>query len=188
MIAIDNTIVSEHLLDKKFVCDLAACKGECCVAGDSGAPLEEEEISLLEDVLDTVKPYLPASGVKAIEKQGVFVIDDDGDYTTPLVDGKHCAFTIFENDVAKCGIEKAFTNKKGSWKKPISCHLYPVRITKFKEYDAVNYHQWDICKPACSCGEKLNVAVYKFLREPLIKKYGEGWYKQLELADKIKNP
>lgn len=187
MIAIENTIVSEHLLEKKFVCDLTVCKGECCVDGDSGAPLEAEEITIMEDIVDAVKPYLPESGVKAIEEQGVFVIDDDGDYTTPLVEGKHCAFTYFENEIAKCGIEKAFYEKKVNWKKPISCHLYPVRVTKYKDYEAVNYHQWDICKPACDCGEKLNVPVYKFLREPLIKKFGEAWYKQLELADKIKN-
>lgn len=187
MIAIDNTIVSEHLLEKKFVCDLNACKGECCVAGDSGAPLEEAEIAILEDVLDEVKPYLPADGIAAVEKQGVFVIDDDGDYTTPLVEGQRCAFTYFENGLAKCGIEKAFYADKIKWKKPISCNLYPVRITKYKDYDAVNFHQWSICEPACACGEKLNVPVYVFLREPLINKYGEGWYKQLQLAAKIKS-
>lgn len=187
MIAIDNTIVSEHLLEKKFVCDLNACKGECCVAGDAGAPLDEEEIAILEDIWDEVKPYLPKDGVKAIEKQGVFVIDEDGDYTTPLVKGKHCAFTIFDDGIAKCGIEQAFYDGKVNWKKPISCHLYPVRITKFKTYDAVNYHKWEVCKPACECGAKLNVPVYKFLKEPLIRKYGKDWYKQLELADKMKN-
>jgi hypothetical protein len=186
MIAIDNTIVSEHLLEKKFVCDLNACKGECCIAGDSGAPLEEEEIAILEDIWDEVKTYLPKDGVKAIEKQGVFVIDDDGDYTTPLVKGKHCAFTIFDDGIAKCGIEQAYYDKKISWKKPISCHLYPVRINKYKDYEAVNYHKWDICKPACECGAKLDIPVYKFLKEPLIRKYGKDWYKQLELADKLR--
>ena len=186
MIAIDNTIVSEHLLEKKFGCDLNACKGECCVAGESGAPLEEEEIAILEDVWDEVKAYLPKDGVKAIEKQGVFVIDSDGDYTTPLVKGKHCAFTIFDDGIAKCGIEQAYYDKKITWKKPISCHLYPVRITKYKDYEAVNYHKWDICKPACECGAKLDVPVYKFLKEPLIRKFGKDWYKQLELADKLR--
>ncbi len=186
MIAIDNTLVSEHLLEKKFVCDLNACKGECCVAGDSGAPLEFGEIAIMESVLDKVKPYLPKDGLKAIEKQGVFVIDEDKDYTTPLVKGKHCAFTYFEDSIAKCAIENAFYDGKITWKKPISCHLYPVRITKHKNYDAVNYHKWEICKPACECGAKLDVPVYKFLREPLVRKYGEEWYKQLELADKIK--
>ena len=187
MIAIDNTLVSEHLIEKKFVCDINACKGECCVAGDSGAPLEKEEISILKDVLDKVKPYLPKDGLKAIEKQGVYVIDEDGDYTTPLVKGKHCAFTYFENDIAKCAIEKAFYEGKINWKKPISCHLYPVRITKYKDYEAVNYHKWEVCKPACECGAKLNVPVYKFLKEPLVRKYGNEWYKKLELAAKLKN-
>ncbi len=187
MIAIDNTIVSEHLLEKKFVCDLNACKGECCVAGDSGAPLDVEEIKILEDVLTKVKPYIPKDGLKAIAKQGVYVIDEDGDYTTTLVKGKHCAFVYFDNSIAKCAIEKAYMEGVITWKKPISCHLYPVRITKYKDYDAVNYNQWDICKPACTCGSKLNVPVYKFLKEPLIRKYGDNWYKQLEPADKIKN-
>ena len=186
MIAIDNTIISEHLLEKKFVCDLNACKGECCVAGDSGAPLDEEEIKILESILDKVKPYIPADGWKAIKKQGVSVIDDDGDFTTPLVKGKHCAFTYFEEGIAKCSIEKAYYNGEVTFKKPISCHLYPVRITKYKTYDAVNYHKWEVCKPACVCGAKLDVPVYKFLREPLIRKYGEDWYKKLELANELK--
>lgn len=187
MIAIDNTIVSEHLLEKKFVCDLNACKGECCVAGDSGAPLDVEEIKILEEVLNKVKTYIPNDGLKAIAKQGVYVIDEDGDYTTTLVKGKHCAFVYFENSIAKCAIEKAYIEGVITWRKPVSCHLYPVRITKYKDYDAVNYSQWDICKSACACGSKLNVPLYKFLKEPLIRKYGDNWYKQLELADRIKN-
>jgi hypothetical protein len=187
MIAIDDTIVSEHLLEKKFVCALTICKGECCVAGDAGAPLDKEEIEILKSILDDVKPYIPKDGIKAIAKQGVYVIDADGDYTTPLVKGARCAFVYFEDTIAKCAIEKAYMEGKITWKKPISCHLYPVRITQYKDYDAVNYHKWEICKPACNCGNKLNVPVYKFLREPLIRKYGENWYKQLELADKLKN-
>lgn len=186
MIAIENTIVSEHLLEKKFVCDLNACKGECCVAGDSGAPLEEEELKILDKIYEKVKPYIPTDGIKAIEKQGTYVLDDENEYTTTLVKGKHCAYVYFENKIAKCAIEKAFNEGKINFKKPISCHLYPVRITKYKDYDAVNYHKWEICKPACECGSKLNVPVFAFLKEPLIRKYGENWYKQLELANKIK--
>jgi len=186
MIAIENTIVSEHLLEKKFVCDLNACKGECCVAGDSGAPLTDEELPILKEIYEKVKPYIPADGVKAIEKQDVYVLDDDKEFTTTLVKGKHCAYVYFENKIAKCAIEKAFNEGKINFKKPISCHLYPVRITKYKDYDAVNYHKWEICKPACECGTKLNVPVYKFLKEPLIRKYGENWYKQLEFANKLK--
>ncbi|MBS1636398.1 MAG: DUF3109 family protein [Bacteroidetes bacterium] len=184
MIAIDNTLISEDLLDKKFVCDLNACKGACCIEGDSGAPLDKEELEKLDGVLEKVKPYMTKKGIKAVEKYGTYVVDGDGDYTTTLVAaGKECAFVFFdEQKIAKCAIEQAYREGKVKWRKPISCYLYPVRITKHKTYDAVNYHKWAICKPACECGKKLNVAVYKFLKEPLIEKYGKEWYKQLELA------
>jgi len=182
MIAINKTLVSEDLLDKKFVCDLNACKGACCVAGDSGAPLEVEELSILDGLVEKVKPYMTKKGIKAIEKHGAYVIDGDGDHTTTLVsEGAECAFVYFdETKTAKCAIEKAFYAGAVEWKKPISCHLYPVRITKHKNYDAVNYDKWDICKPACACGEQLNQPLYKFLKEPLIRKYGKGWFSQLE--------
>lgn len=183
MIAIDKTLVSDDLLERKFVCDLAACKGECCVAGDSGAPLEPEEEAILTSILPEVIPYMNKEGIKEIKKSGVALIDSDGDLVTPLVDGvKHCAFVIFEDSIAKCAIEKAYYDGKIKFKKPVSCHLYPVRITKYKEFDAVNYQEWDVCKPACTCGEKLDVPVYKFLKEPLVRKYGKAWYKQLELV------
>lgn len=187
MIAIGDTIVSEHLLEKKFVCDLNACKGECCVAGDAGAPLEKKELKILKNIYELVKPYMAADGIEAIEQQGFYVIDDDKDYTTPLVDGKHCAFVIFNDGIAKCSIERAHAEGKVDFKKPISCHLFPVRINKFKDYQAVNYSHWDICKPACECGKKLDVPVYKFLKEPLIRKFGEKWYAQLKLADELRN-
>jgi Protein of unknown function (DUF3109) len=188
MIAIDNTLVSDDLLDRKFVCDLNACKGECCVAGDSGAPLEKEEEEILNTILPLVKPYMNEEGIAEIEKSGVAVIDSDGDLVTPLVDGvKHCAFVIFENSIAKCAIEKAYYDGKITFKKPISCHLYPVRINKYKDFDAVNYQEWEVCKPACVCGDKLDVPVYKFLKEPLIRKYGATWYQQLELVAKEKS-
>jgi hypothetical protein len=187
MIAIDNTLVSEDILDKKFFCDLNACKGACCVAGDSGAPLDKEELPILESVLENVKPYMNKKGLKAIQKNGPYVIDNDGDYTTTLVaPGEECAFVYFDDQkIAKCAIEKAYLEKKINWQKPISCHLYPIRIKKTKSYDAVNYDKWDVCKPACSCGEKLNVPVYKFLKTPLIRKYGKNWFKQLEQAAKL---
>lgn len=188
MIEIDNTLISDDLLERKFVCDLNACKGECCVAGDSGAPLEEDEVDVIKSILPMVKPYMNAEGIAEIEKSGVALIDSDGDLVTPLVDGvKHCAFVIFEKGIAKCSIEKAFYDGKVSFKKPISCHLYPVRITKYKQFDAVNYQEWDVCKPACHCGEKLDVPVFKFLKEPLVRKYGKSWYKKLELAAKHLN-
>lgn len=183
MIAIDNTLVSEDLLDKKFVCDLNACKGACCVEGDSGAPLEEQEAKILDEIYDRVKPYMRSEGIESVEEQGKYIVDIDGDLVTPLVKGKECAYVYFdEKNTAFCAIERAYKEGKINFQKPISCHLYPVRITKYKKYDAVNYHAWDICKPACSCGSKLNVPVYKFVKTALIRKYGEDWYKQLELA------
>lgn len=184
MISIDNTLVSEELLKEKFVCDLSACKGECCVQGDSGAPLEENEAGILDDIFYEVKSYLTPEGIAAIEEQGKYTIDSDGDLVTPLVDNKHCAYTVFENGIAACGIEKAFKEGKTTYRKPVSCHLYPVRITKYKYYEAVNYHRWDVCKPACECGKSLSVPVYKFLKPALIRKYGENWYMKLELANK----
>lgn len=181
MIAIANTLVSEDVFDKKFVCDLSACKGECCVSGDSGAPLDEAELEILDEVFETVKPYMTEKGIAAVQKKGTYVKDSDGDYTTTLVnDGAECAFVYFdEQKIAKCAIEKAYLEGKISWKKPISCHLYPIRINNYSNYDAVNYHAWEICKPACECGEKLDVPVFKFLKEPLIRKYGEEWFNEL---------
>jgi hypothetical protein len=182
MIAIDRTLISEDLFDKKFVCDLNACKGACCVAGDSGAPLDKEELEVLDSVLDKVKPYMTRKGLRAVARHGTYVVDSDGDYTTTLVgEGAECAFVYFdETNTAKCAIEKAYYDGVIGWKKPISCHLYPVRISKYKSYDAVNYSKWDVCKPACECGKKLDVPVYKFLKEPLIRKYGKDWFAQLE--------
>jgi hypothetical protein len=183
MIAIDNTLVSEAILEKKFVCDLHACKGECCVSGVSGAPLEEEEIGELEKILPDILPYMTKEGIGAVEKQGAYVLDDDGELTTPLVDGAQCAYVYMENEVAKCSIEKAWYQGKVKFKKPISCHLYPIRITRQKGFDKLEYHKWNICKPACNCGEKLNVQVYQFLKEPLIRKFGKEWYMQLKRWD-----
>lgn len=187
MIAINHTLISEDIFDKKFVCDLNACKGECCVSGDSGAPLNKKELKILDKIYNSVKPYMNEKGIATIDKQGTYVLDKDGDYTTPLVsEGAECAYVFFdEKNIAKCAIEQAYLAGKIDpiaigWKKPISCHLYPIRITEYKEYDAVNYHSWHICKPACECGQQLNVPVYKFLKEPLIRKYGEAWYEELE--------
>jgi len=183
MIQINNTLISELLLERKFVCDLNACKGACCVAGDSGAPLEMEELSELKKVWGKVKPFLTKEGIKVIEKEGLYNLDKDGDYVTTLINGKECAYTTFDkNGIAKCGIEQAHLAGETDFKKPISCHLYPVRITKLAEMDALNYSHLQICEPACNCGNELNVSVYRFLKEALIRKYGEDWYEQLEIA------
>lgn len=183
MIEIGKTLVSLDVVEKQFVCDLNACKGACCIHGDSGAPLEDGEESILEEIYDDVEPYLTEKGKKAIKKYGKWLVDSDGDKVTPLVGGdKECAYTIFENDIAFCGIEKAYREGKVKWAKPVSCHLYPIRITNGKRNVLVNYEKWDICKPACACGEKLQVPVYKFVKNALIRKFGKDWYQQLELA------
>jgi len=184
MIVINDTIISEDLLSKQFVCNLSKCKGACCVEGDSGAPLEQEETVTLEKVYDQVKPYMEKEGIVTVEKYGKWMVDTDGDFVTPLIDGKgRCAYVFFdENGVAKCAIEQAHAEGKIDYKKPVSCHLYPVRIKKYKDYDAVNYDRWDICAPACSLGKELAVPVFRFVKNALIRKYGEDWYNQLEGA------
>jgi hypothetical protein len=180
MIQVGELLVSEDIFETYFVCDLNACKGACCVEGDGGAPLREEELGILEETLSDVHPFLPESGKRAIELQGAWVVDTDGDYVTPLVDGKHCAYTVFSEDgKANCGIELAWKSGKSKFRKPISCHLYPIRVQKLADTDALNYHQWSICEPACRCGSSLKVPLFKFLKEPLISAYGEAWYAQL---------
>ncbi|MBN1649889.1 MAG: DUF3109 family protein [Bacteroidales bacterium] len=182
MLQIDKTILSLDILEKKFLCDLDKCKGACCVLGDSGAPLKSDEAQLLEVIFPSLKPYLRNEGIEAVEKQGAYVIDSDGDMVTPLVDNKECAYAIFENGIAKCGIEKAFLDKRIDFQKPVSCHLYPIRVTKYSSFEALNYHQWDVCQPARKLGVKKELPVYVFLKQPLVREYGEDWYKQLELA------
>ncbi len=182
MIAIDDTLISEDLLEKAFVCDLTKCKGACCVEGDAGAPLADDEMSILEEIYEDVKPFLRKEGVAAIEAQGTSVKDPaDGEWVTPLVNNAECAYVIFDDKgVTKCGIEKAWEEGAAQWRKPVSCHLYPIRIDSYPTYDAVNYHKWQICSPACSLGESLKVPVYKFTKDALIRKYGPDWYEQLQ--------
>lgn len=181
MIEIGKVLVSDDLLEKNFVCNLSACKGVCCVAGDAGAPLEADETGRLEDVYEEVKPYLTPEGIEAIEKNGHYYLDtEDNKMATTLVEGQKCAYVYEENGITLCGIEKAWRDGKISWMKPISCHLYPVRITEGETYTLVNYEKWEICKPACSHGDALKVPVYKFLKEPLIRKFGEDFFEALD--------
>jgi len=183
MIAIEKTLVSEELLDQAFVCDLQACKGACCVEGTGGAPLEEEEIQLLEELYPKYEDYLTPEGKAAIESQGFGVKGEDGGLETPLIDGAACAYIAYDDDgTAKCGVEQAHLQGAFEWQKPISCHLYPVRVSRYPSFEAVNYHRWQICDPACALGESLKVPVYKFLKAPLLRKFGAEWYAQLELA------
>lgn len=180
MFQLGKTIVSEDIIEKEFVCNLNACKGQCCIDGEAGAPLEDEELQILLDIYPKVKPYLREEGIKAIEDQGLF-ITIEGEYETTLIDGKDCAFVIFdENKIAKCGIEEAYNNGDIKWKKPLSCHLYPIRTTDYSEFTALNYHSWPICDDACALGKELGVPVYKFVKEALIRKFGKDWYSELE--------
>ncbi|MXV51690.1 DUF3109 family protein [Pedobacter sp. HMF7647] len=181
MIEVQHTLVHEDVVSENFVCNLDKCKGACCIEGDSGAPLEKSELTILEDIYPAVKPYMTAKGIETVEEQGTWVTDFEGDYTTPCVDGnKECAYVIWEGGITKCAIEKAYEEGKVNWKKPISCHLYPIRITNYPEFDVLHYDRWNICSPACSFGRELKVPVYKFLKEPLIRKYGDDWYQELE--------
>ncbi len=179
MIIIDDKTISDDLRDVRFVCNLKKCKGACCVEGDAGAPLLEEEIGQLEDNLDAVKPYMTEKGLQVVQETGVFEYDMAGDDVTPLVDGGDCAFVNFTDGVAWCAIEKAWEEGKSEFRKPVSCHLYPVRITSYEKYDAVNFHNWHICKPALVHGKRLGVPLYKFLKDSLIRRYGETWYREL---------
>ncbi len=185
MIAIEDKLISDDLKEKHFICDLNACKGACCVEGDGGAPLEKKELEQLKSIFEKVKPYLTVEGIATIEEFGSFVYDEKEDsYSTTLINGKACAFVNYENGISFCGIEKAYKDKKIDFKKPISCHLYPIRVTKHATYEALNYEKWDICKAACIKGALKKVPVYKFLKEPLIRKYGKEFYKALEFAYK----
>ncbi|GGH45062.1 hypothetical protein IA57_03650 [Mangrovimonas yunxiaonensis] len=181
MFQLGKAIVSEDIIEKDFVCNLSACKGACCVEGDAGAPLEASEAKILGDIYETVKPFLRPEGIAAIEKQGVFITTEAGDLETPLVNQAECAYVTFDkNNTALCGIEQAYNEGKIDWKKPISCHLYPIRVKDYSEFSAVNYHRWPICDDACSLGAELQVPIYKFVKEALIRKFGEDWYLELE--------
>ena len=185
LVEIDDKIISTEIFTQKFVCDLSACKGACCVEGDNGAPLTSEELELIQNNLEKIKPFMTKEGIDEVEQNGVSYLDEDLETVTSLLNGRDCAFVFKdENGFAKCSIEKAYREKKTDFNKPISCHLYPIRVKKFGEYTALNYDRWKICKPACSCGEKLQVSVYRFLKEPLIRAFGESFYKELELVDK----
>jgi hypothetical protein len=180
MIVLQNTVISDDIRDNFFVCNLEKCKGACCVEGDLGAPLDEEELTILEQSYEHIKPYMTGAGKLAVEEQGLYIQDFEGDYSTPTIENRECAYALYDDQgILKCAIEQAYYDGKISWKKPISCHLYPIRVTKYDDFEALNYDRWGICAAACNFGESLGVKVYQFLKEPLIRKYGEGWYNEL---------
>ena len=183
MIQIDDAIVALDVIEDNFLCDLSACKGECCVEGDSGAPLEDEEVKLLEEVLPLVWDDLSPKAKEIIKKQGVAYKDDDGEMVTSIVNGKDCVFTYYdESGVCKCTVEKAYREGKTDFYKPISCHLYPIRLQRYRDFTAVNYHRWQVCKAAVELGNLKGLRIYQFLKEPLIRRFGEAWYNELCIA------
>lgn len=189
MLQIDDKIVSVDLLKKHFCCDLEVCAGVCCVHGDSGAPLEYEEKKILQQEMKNIHPYLTKKGREAVAEQGVAVVDSDGDLVTPLVpNSEECAYSYFAEDgLCLCTIEKAYFDKKTTFRKPISCHLYPIRVRKLGDNLALNYDSWGICQCARDKGEREKIPVYRFLKEPIIRKFGKGFYKQLDEAYKLLN-
>lgn len=183
MLIVQDCIVSEDIVDKLFSCDLAQCKGECCVEGDCGAPLLEEEIPILERILPEVEPYMTPEGLDVVHREGVSALDNAAEPCTPLINNRECAYVAWGDDgTAYCAIEQAYRDGKIDWKKPVSCHLYPIRVDVFGQFTAVNYHQWDICRCAVECGRRCSIPLYKYLREPLIRRFGEAWYADLLAA------
>lgn len=184
MIQIDDKIISLELFTARFCCDLGACRGECCVEGNAGAPLDEEEIALLEEEWDNYAPYMTPEGKQAVKEQGVAVIDEDGDLTTPLVDGAECAYTINENGVTWCAIEKAWSEGKTPFRKPISCYLYPIRLVKLSNgLTGLQYHRWEVCRAAEILGAQKGEPLYKTLKEPIIRRFGEAFYNEMESCE-----
>ena len=186
LLQIGSTIVSLDVFEKRFVCNLAKCRGMCCVYGQSGAPLEDDEITILQEAYPKLIPYMTSAGIAAVEQHGMYVTDSDEDKVTPLIgDSEDCAYAFTKKGVVRCAIEKAFMNGEIKFRKPVSCHLYPIRITKYATFDAVNYHPWSICNDALILGKKKGIPLFVFLKEPLIRKYGAAWYKELCMAAEL---
>ena len=192
MIAINNVLLSDEIIEDQFVCDLNKCKGGCCVDGDAGAPLAKNELKLMDGVYDAVLPYLSEESQKELVKQGRYVYDKEFGWVTPTIESKVCVYGIIDKKgIVKCGIEQAYNDGKVSWKKPISCHLFPIRIQKSrdKKTEYVNYEpREDLCSAACTLGKQLKVPVYVFLKEALIRKYGTDFYETLEATAKHVQP
>jgi len=183
MLQIDNTLVSLDLFDVKFVCDLQKCKGACCVEGDSGAPLSEFECEKIAEIYPIIKPYLSRQSQDSIAAQGFSVVDSDGDTVTPLVsDKQECVYGIWDGDIIHCAIERAYFEGKVNFRKPISCHLFPVRITEYRNFVGVNYCKISLCNDALTCGKQAQIPIYQFCKDSLIRQFGEKWYEQLVYA------
>lgn len=183
MFEIQNTLVSLDLAEEFFCCDLEQCKGQCCIEGDAGAPVTHAECREIRRALPATAPFMLPRAMEEVESNGVAYIDEEGDLVTTLLDGRNCAFTCYgPGGVCLCALEAAYRKGLTQWKKPISCSLYPLRLTEYERFTAVNYHRWDICKSARANGRKLGVRLYEFLREPLIERFGQEWYDELALV------
>jgi Protein of unknown function (DUF3109) len=197
MIAIDNKLISDEIIEEKFVCDLSKCKGGCCEDGDAGAPLENEEKNFVQQYYPMIKEYMTSAGIKIVEEKGFFEYDRSFGWVTPTIDGGLCVYGKKDKKGwIVCGFEKAYNEGKIPWKKPISCHLFPIKLTKSRKEPVTEYINYmpreTLCSPACALGEKLKVPVYQFLKEPLIRKYGQEFYDTLDatatyIKDKINN-
>lgn len=188
MIEIDDKIVSADLLRECFACDLSQCRGICCVEGNAGAPLDPDEVGVLAAEYPGYRPYMTPEGIAAVEEQGFMVFDADGDMTTPLVGDAECAYAFTENGVTLCAIERAWREGKTAFRKPISCHLYPIRLMRFSNGSiGLNYHRWAVCEPARACGRKLGIPLYAALREPIERRFGAAFYQALEAAAELLN-
>lgn len=186
MVQIDDKLISLDVFERHFICDLPKCMGACCVEGESGAPLEEEETRILEEIFPVIKPMLGPASLKEIERVGTWEVDGDGDKVTPIINGRECVYAYYdEKGVCKCSIEKAYNEGLIAFKKPVSCHLYPIRVTKYSDFEALNYHQWPICGPARVLGAEKGLPIYRFLKEALVRKYGQAFYDEMEEADKL---
>jgi hypothetical protein len=183
MLQIGKAVISLDILQKEFCCDLEKCKGACCVDGDSGAPITLEEAKTIQRSYTDFEEYLSDFNKEEIKRQGFSVLDSDGDLVTPIVGKNECVYTFVDDKgITKCAIERAYFEKKIAFRKPVSCHLFPIRITEYKRFDAVNYQQLNICKPGITCGLTNGIPLWKYLQEPLIRKYGKEWYKELTYA------
>ena len=188
LVEIGNKIVSTDIFSEQFTCDLNKCKGACCVKGNGGAPLNENEVDKIQNNIEKIKPYMSKSGIETVNREGVYYLDEEDSPATKLINKKECCFVYFdENEIAKCSIETAYKAGDINFNKPESCHLYPIRIKEFNEFTAINYETWDICSPACSLGKSLKVPVYQFLKEPIIRVFGSSFFEELTKVDQELN-
>ncbi len=188
MVQIQHTILSDDIFEEQFVCDLCKCKGQCCVDGESGAPITHEERKLIESILPEIWNDLTQDAREVIDAQGISYVDYDDEMVTSLVDGRECVFAYYDKSgICKCAIDTAYREGRTAVQKPISCHLYPIRLNEYDEFTAVNYHRWSVCRPAVEMGRLEGVSLYRFLREPLIRKFGKEWYEEVcKVAEMLK--